>query len=68
MKFTISTFLGCLVIFSLPLQAQSDSARARPDWAKLEQELNLALSGNNKNNIVNSKNSIINTGITVMEP
>jgi hypothetical protein len=67
MKLPICVSIGCLIIFSFPLYAQTDSAIRRANWTKLEQELNLALRGMNKDNIVNSKNAIINSGITAMQ-
>ena len=53
-----------LTVFSTSIQGQSDSVR--PDWNKLETELNLSLKGTNKYNVVNSKDAIINRDITFM--
>jgi NTF2 fold immunity protein len=66
MKIIMCAFLISIISFSFSLYAQSDSAKSRPNWAKLEQELNLSLSGKNKYNVVNSKDAIINKAMTAM--
>ncbi len=61
----IIAFEICLLNSSITLSAQSDSTWPRADMHKIKQELNLTLSGKDKYNLVNSTNTILNSGITV---
>jgi hypothetical protein len=65
-RIIIIVFKICLLALPCFVYAQSDPKVSKSDWPKLEEELDSSLSGNNKGNVVNSKDAILNSGIAVM--